>query len=77
MTETKQSAKDVQIGGQHYRRMKLQPIDFIMANSLGFCVGNCIKYLCRYKYKNGKEDLLKARHYIDLLIESEYPDNGN
>lgn len=72
-----ESPKNTQIGGNHYRRMKLQPIDFIMANSLGFCVGNCIKYLCRYKYKNGKEDLLKARHYIDLLIESEYPDNGS
>ena len=67
-------ATDKQVGGDHYRRMKIQPIEFITANNLGFCVGNVIKYCCRYKSKNGKEDLLKARHYIDLLIESEYPE---
>lgn len=65
-----------QVGGDNYRKMKIQPIEFITANNLGFCVGNIIKYVARYPYKNGKEDLLKARHYIDLLIESEYPDNG-
>ena len=64
-----------QVGGDHYRKMKIQPIEFITANNLGFCVGNIIKYVVRYPHKNGKEDLLKARHYIDLLIESEYPDN--
>lgn len=63
-----------QVGGDHYRRMKIQPIDFITTNGLGFCEGNVVKYIARYKFKNGKEDLLKARHYIDLLIESEYPD---
>lgn len=72
MTKTKQSAKDVQIGGQHYRHMKLQPIDFIMANNLGFCVGNIIKYVVRYPYKNGKEDLLKAQHTINRLIQHYY-----
>lgn len=65
-------ALNQQVGGSHYKDMQIQPIEFILANNLGFCVGNCIKYLCRYKHKNGKEDLLKAKHYIDLLIESEY-----
>lgn len=67
-------ALNQQIGGSHYKDMPIQPVEFILANNLGFCVGNCIKYLCRYKNKNGKEDLLKAKHYIELLIEAEYAD---
>jgi len=65
------SALDEQVGGSHYK-MAIQPVEFIEKNNLGFCVGNCIKYLCRYKQKNGKQDLEKAKHYIDLLIELEY-----
>lgn len=67
-------ALNQQVGGSHYKDMQIQPVEFILANNLGFCVGNCIKYLCRYKNKNGKEDLLKAKHYIELLIEAEYAD---
>lgn len=70
-----QSPKEREVGGDHYRKMKIQPIEFITANNLNFCEGNIIKYVARHKQKNGREDLLKARHYIDLLIESEYPDN--
>jgi hypothetical protein len=62
-----------QIGGNHYKDMKIQPTEFIMANELGFCEGNVIKYVCRHGAKNGKEDLLKAKHYIDLLIAAKYP----
>ena len=57
-----------QVGGAHYKDCAIQPFDFIMANKLSFAVGNTIKYLCRYKKKNGIEDLKKARHYIDMLI---------
>ena len=64
---------DKQVGGSHYKDMKIQPITFIQANGLGFCEGNAIKYLCRYKDKGGIEDLKKAKHYIELLIE-EYKD---
>lgn len=64
---------DRQVGGNHYD-MPIQPVEFIERNNLGFCVGNCIKYLCRYKKENGKQDLEKARHYIDLLIQLEYPE---
>lgn len=60
-----------QIGGTHYQ-MPITPVEFIEKNQLGFCVGNIIKYVCRYKQKNGKEDLLKARSYIDILLELEY-----
>lgn len=67
-------ALHTQVGGDHYRTMAIQPVTFCMANNLNFCVSSAIKYLCRYKGKNGKEDLLKARHYIDMLIEFEYPE---
>lgn len=65
------SALDTQIGGGHYKSMAIQPIEFIMKNGLNFCQGNIIKYVCRYQSKNGIEDLKKARHYVDLLIEHE------
>ena len=68
-------ALDTQIGGNHYKRYAIQPVEFIYRNNLDFLTGICIKYLCRRKDKNGKEDLLKARHYIDMLIELEYDNN--
>lgn len=72
----KQPVKLTQIGGDHYKT-KIQPIEFIMENNIGFVEGNIIKYIHRYKFKNGLEDLKKARHYIDFLIEKwekEHPD---
>jgi len=63
-------ALDVQVGGQHYKDMVIQPAEFVIKNNIGFCEGNVIKYICRYKLKGGKEDLLKAKHYIDLLLEN-------
>lgn len=65
------SANDTQISGEHYKKKKIQPWDFIMANGIGYFEGNAIKYLCRWREKNGVEDLKKARHYIDKLIESQ------
>jgi len=64
------SSKDIQVGGSHYKDMAIQPIDYIMRNRLDYCEGNIVKYVSRYRYKNGIEDLRKARHYIDMLIES-------
>lgn len=52
----------------HYTRFKIQPLDFILANGIGFAEGNVIKYVCRYDAKNGLEDLRKARTYLDRLI---------
>lgn len=49
---------------------RIQPVDFIIKNDIPFCEGNVIKYICRWKAKNGREDLLKARHYIDILIQN-------
>jgi len=62
---------DVQVGGDHYSKMKLQPVKYIMANKLEFCEGCIIKYVSRWKDKGGVEDLKKARHFIDILIDSE------
>ena len=59
-----------QIGGTHYSNLAIEPIDFITANNLSFCEGNIVKYIARWKAKNGIEDLKKARWYIDFLIES-------
>lgn len=66
------SALDVQIGGSHYKDKAIQPIEYIMANKLNYCEGAVIKYITRYKDKNGREDLEKIKHYIDLILENEY-----
>jgi hypothetical protein len=66
------SALDKQEGGGHYKQFTIQPIEFIHLNGIPYIEGNVIKYICRHRQKNGIEDLLKAKHYIDLLIEMEY-----
>ena len=67
------SALDKQEGGNHYETA-IQPIRYIHANKLGFCEGNVVKYVTRHKRKNGVEDIRKAIHYLELLIELEYPE---
>lgn len=57
-----------QIGGNHYDKMKIQPITFIVDNDIPFIEGNIIKYVCRWRDKGGIEDLKKAKHYLDILI---------
>lgn len=59
-----------QIGGSHYQGFKIQPVEFIRANKLSFCEGNVVKYTVRRKGSR-LEDLKKARHYVDMLIEDE------
>lgn len=71
MTEAP-SSLSTQCGGTHYKDMKIQPVQFSHANGLGFLEGCIIKRICRYKAKNGKEDLQKAIHELELLIELEY-----
>ena len=63
-----------QIGGSHYKDLKYQPSEFINGNRLPFAEGNAIKYICRHSQKGGKEDLEKAKHYIDMIIERDYKD---
>jgi len=62
-------AKDYQVQGDHYSGKAIQPIEYIMANKLGFCEGNVVKYVSRWRNKGGLNDLLKAKHYIEFLIE--------
>jgi len=61
-----------QVGGKHYTDYKIQPIEFITSNNIGFIEGNVIKYVTRYKEKNGIEDIDKAIHYLELLKELHY-----
>lgn len=60
-----------QIGGQHYKKLKIQPVEYVHANGIGYFEGTAIKYLSRWKDKGGIEDLQKAIHFIQLLIELE------
>ena len=64
-----------QIGGSHYKNMVVQPSEFINKNKLQFAEGNAIKYICRHAYKGEVQDLEKAKHYIDMIIERDYGDH--
>ena len=67
-------ASEDQVGGSHYKGMAIQPAEFIHKNGIGFLEGNVIKYVCRHNEKGGRADLLKARHYLDLMLEWAYPE---
>lgn len=60
-----------QVGGNHYKDLKIQPVEYIHANNIGYMEGNVIKYVSRWRAKNGIKDLEKAKHYIELLIALE------
>ena len=64
-------ALDKQIGGSHYKNYAVQPVEYAMLNNLNYCQANAIKYITRYKDKGGIEDLRKAIHNIEILIELE------
>jgi hypothetical protein len=66
------SALDVQVAGNHYRKLAIQPIQYIHANRIPWCEANVIKYVTRHKEKNGAADIRKAIHYCQLLLEMEY-----
>jgi hypothetical protein len=68
------SALGKQEGGSHYKGLVIQPVEYIYRNGLGYLEGNVVKYVIRHASKNGAEDLRKARHYIDLLLELQYGD---
>ena len=69
--EVAKPALAVQEGGSHYKGMKIQPVEYIHANGIGYFEGNVVKYVSRWRAKGGLQDLKKARHYLDLLIELE------
>jgi len=66
-----------QIGGRHYMDMAMQPSEFINKNKLQFAEGNAIKYICRHANKGEVQDLEKAKHYIDMIIERDYGPQEN
>lgn len=66
-------ASDVQVGGSHYKGMAVQPSEFCQRNQLNWCESNVIKYVSRHRNKNGRQDIEKAIHYLNLLLEWEYP----
>ena len=61
-----------QIGGNHYQKYKIQPSKFVVENKLLFPEGCAIKYIIRHQDKSGKDDLLKAIHFIEMIIERDY-----
>jgi len=65
---------DVQVGGGHYKDLKIQPVQYNHANKLFFIEGNIVKYVTRHREKNGVEDLKKVIHYAQMLIDLEYPE---
>ena len=65
------NALEKQVAGNHYKDLPIQPVEYIHANNLGYCEANVVKYVSRWRKKNGIADLEKAKHYIELLIELE------
>jgi len=63
---------DKQHGGSHYKKFKIQPAEFINENKLLFAEGNAIKYICRHSVKGGEEDIKKAIHYLEMILERDY-----
>ena len=61
-----------QVGGKHYRSMKIQPAEFINENNLLFAEGNAIKYICRHSVKGKEEDIKKAIQYLEMILERDY-----
>ena len=68
------TATETQVGGDHYKSLKIQPMEYSMANNLNACQHTAIKYITRYKNKGGKQDIQKAIHTLYLLLEMEYPE---
>lgn len=65
----KKKSKIEQVGGTHYSKLPIQPWDYVARNGLGYFEGSIVKYVSRWKDKGGLEDLYKARHFLDKLIE--------
>ena len=66
------SALDYQAGGNHYNLMQIQPVEYIVKNNLGYLAGNVIKYISRHRNKGGADDIRKAIHYCELILQMEY-----
>ena len=67
-------ALDKQVGGDHYK-MVIQPAEYVHKNKIGYLEGNVIKYVSRHRNKNGKQDIEKAIHYLQMILEMDYPES--
>jgi len=65
------SSLTTQVGGSHYKEFTIQPVEFCYVNNIPYLEATAIKYLCRWRLKGGVQDLEKAKHFIDLLIDLE------
>lgn len=70
------SPLNTQVGGNHYKQFAIQPTEFIYKNNIPFLEGNVIECVSRHRQKNGLQDLLEAKHYIDMIIAFEYMDKS-
>ena len=66
------SVWDTQVGGSHYKDFAIQPTEYCIKNNLGFAEGCVVKYVTRHRFKNGKEDIEKAIHYLEMILEEGY-----
>lgn len=66
-----------QVGGSHYKDLKIQPVEYIHANGFDFLTGNIIKYASRHRNKNGAEDVRKIIHYAELILKLDYGEKSN
>lgn len=72
MNDNKTSVLLQQVGGTHYNKRKIQPVEYIEANKLGFCEGNIVKYVTRHQDKNGAEDIEKIIQYCKFILKFQY-----
>ena len=68
------SALDKQVGGDHYKSLAIQPIEYVTKNNMGYCEANIVKYITRHASKGGRQDIEKVIHYAELLLEMKYND---
>lgn len=66
------SSSNNEVGGNHYKKLKISPVEYIRANNLDFFEGNVVKYVSRHRYKNGAEDIVKCVDYLRMILEDEY-----
>ena len=69
---TTYNSLEEQVGGKPYRSMKIQPAEFINENKFLFAEGNAIKYICRHSMKGKEQDIKKAIHYLEMILERDY-----
>ena len=69
---TTYNSLEEQVGGKHYRSMKIQPAEIINENKLLFAEGNAIKSICRHSAKGKEQDIRKAIHYLEMILERDY-----